>query len=91
MTGLLMAAGSLTGQQSPAFMCLRAINPYVGTALHEWAKAPDSHALTPRQLAPNVSCPMGVLGGESCHAHSAYGLGVAFARDLVECRTTSFA
>ena len=86
-----MAAGSLTGQQSPAFMCLRAINPYVGTALHDWAKAPDSHALTPRQLAPNVSCLMGVLGGESRHARSAYGLELAFARDLVECRTTSFA
>ena len=44
-----MAVAALSQAQAPAIMCLRNVNPYVGSALRDWSST--APPLAPRQAA----------------------------------------
>lgn len=46
-----MAAAALQQAAAPGVMCLRAVNPYVGAALGDWAKRAGEAPLVPRAPA----------------------------------------
>lgn len=50
LTGALYALGALAQAQAPGIMCLRDVNPYVSSALHDWGASMPPFA--PRQTAP---------------------------------------
>ena len=47
---MLLALGALGRAQAPGIMCLRNMNPYVGSALQDWNSPVPP--LAPRQTAP---------------------------------------
>ena len=61
ITGALMAMAALTQAQAPGVMCLRNVNPYVGSALQEWS--PHGAPLVPRQLAAGPAAAPDSLSG----------------------------
>jgi acyl transferase domain-containing protein len=56
LTGLLLAASMASQQAAPAIMHLRSMNPYVQTALSDWAARGGGRALhLPRQYAAGAA------------------------------------
>ena len=55
-----MAMAALSQAQAPGIMCLRSVNPYVGSALYDWS--PPAHPLVPRQAAALQQAAEGLSG-----------------------------